>query len=149
MSNLPTRFVSLLFIICLLTISLSFAQKPSPLKGTANFLETQSASSQVSSRMLTAIGRASTIPPTQDENWYVIVGSYPKSQSKKANARARYFKGKGYQAFVVNSDDAYSFTPGLLVVVMGPFSKSHAQQVLNNVRSFDKNAYIKQTFFGT
>jgi len=87
--------------------------------------------------------------PLPDDNWYVIVGSYPKAQQKKAKARARYFKGKGFDAFVTDSDYGYSLTPGLWVVLMGPFSQGRAKQVLNNVHTFDKNAYVKQTFFGT
>ena len=85
--------------------------------------------------------------PAQDENWYVIVGSYPKAQRRKANARARYLRRRGYAAFVINTDDTDALTHGLLAVVIGPYSRAKAEQVLNGVRSFDSNAYIK-AFFG-
>jgi cell division septation protein DedD len=148
-SKPSTRVISLTFIISLLTISLPFAHEASRSAAMTNPPKTQSASSPASSRMVALMGTLPNVTPVQDENWYVIVGSYPKAQEKKAKARARYFNGKGYAAFVADSDYGYSLTPGLWVVLMGPFSQSRAKQVLNNVRSFDKNAYVKQSFFGT
>lgn len=149
MSKISIRVISLTFIVSLLTMGLPFAPEAARSAAMANPPNAASVSSPTSSQVLALLDTPLSVTPTQDENWYVIVGSYPKSQENKAKARARYFKSKGYAAFVADSDYGYSLTPGLWVVLMGPFSQSRAKQVLNNVRGFDKNAYVKQSFFGT
>ena len=83
------------------------------------------------------------VVPTQDVVWYVIVGSFPKSQRRQANARASQVNAHGYNMNVYNSNDFGALTPGLWVVMEGPYTQRQAQRVFNSVRSVVRGAYIK------
>lgn len=83
------------------------------------------------------------VAPVQDVVWYVIVGSFPRNQRRQANAHAARVRAQGYNMNVYNSGDFGALTPGLWVVMDGPYTQRQAQRVLNNVRSVVKGAYIK------
>lgn len=87
------------------------------------------------------------VAPMQDGVWYVIVGSFPKNQRRQANARASQVNAHGYNMNVYNSNDFGALTPGLWVVMDGPYSQRQAQQVLNKVRSVVRGAYIKMAVY--
>jgi hypothetical protein len=83
------------------------------------------------------------VAPTQDVVWYVIAGSFPKNQRRQADAHASRVRAQGYNMSVYNSDGFPALTPGLWVVMDGPYTQRQAQRVLNNVRSVVRGAYIK------
>jgi hypothetical protein len=83
------------------------------------------------------------VAPMQDVVWYVIVGSFPKNQRRQANAHASRVNAHGYNMKVYDTNDFPALTPGLWVVMDGPYTQRQAQRVLNNVRSVVRGAYIK------
>jgi hypothetical protein len=87
------------------------------------------------------------VAPMQDGVWYVIVGSFPRNQRRQANAHASRVNAHGYNMNVYNSSDFGALTPGLWVVMDGPYSQRQAQQVLNKVRSVVRGAYIKMAVY--
>ena len=75
--------------------------------------------------------------------WFIILGSYPKAESNRANERLNFIRQRGYDARIVESDDYPNLKSGLLVVVMGPFARSEAEGIKNKMRSVVPDAYAK------
>jgi len=75
--------------------------------------------------------------------WFVVLGSYPKFESDKANQRLRYIQGLGYQANMVDTDNYPGFRSGLWSIVVGPYSKSDAKGMAAKMKSSISDAYIK------
>jgi hypothetical protein len=75
--------------------------------------------------------------------WFVVLGSYPKSQPEKSDQRLVYVQGLGYNATVVDTDKYPGFKGGLYSVVIGPYSRSDAQSQLGLVKTSISDAYIK------
>ena len=77
------------------------------------------------------------------ENWFVILGSFPKSQLKNANQRLKYVQNLGYQASIIDTDDYAGLRDGFYSIVLGPYSKADAQRSLSSIRSRIRDAYVK------
>lgn len=139
MSKHAFRIASGILLLSFLTAGLALAQDDIQRQTTS----TSNGSPTVLSSALIADTNP-YVAPMQDHNWFVIVGSYPKRQRNNADARASYVQGKGYNMAVYDSNDFEGLTPGLWVVMDGPYTQSHAQGILNNVRSVVRDAYIKR-----
>lgn len=82
-------------------------------------------------------------------NWYVIAGSYPQNRQGKMEARNRLasIQRAGFDGFLVaDSDDYGNLTDGLWVVMAGPYRKSDANWLKNQLKISGKvrGAYIKR-----
>lgn len=76
-------------------------------------------------------------------NWYVVLGSYSKSERVKADARLGFIRNNGYDAYLVDTDNNPTFRSGLWAVVMGPYQKGYAKNVVNKLRPVIPDAYVK------
>ncbi len=76
-------------------------------------------------------------------NWFVILGSYPKSQLEKANQRLRYVQSLGYEASIIDTNNYSGLRGGLYSVVLGPYSKTDAQRLLASIKPTIRDAYAK------
>jgi serine/threonine protein kinase len=76
-------------------------------------------------------------------NWYVVLGSYPKSERVKADARLGFIRHNGYDAYLVDTDNNPTFRSGLWAVVMGPYQKGYAKNIVNKLRPVIPDAYVK------
>jgi hypothetical protein len=81
--------------------------------------------------------------PTPEGRWFIIFGTYPKTERNKANERVSFVKYKGYDARLVDTNEYPNLKDGTWAVVMGPFRKDYAQGVANEVRAVFPDAYIK------
>lgn len=75
--------------------------------------------------------------PTSDQNsWYVILGSYGLSRQDKANALMLKYQAMGYDARLINSNrgDFANFARSLWVVVIGPGSQHAARGLAREIR---------------
>lgn len=75
--------------------------------------------------------------------WFVILGSFPKDEIDRATERMDNLRRQGLDARVVSSDDYPNFKSGLWLVVMGPFTRSQAEEALGQARPKVKDAYTK------
>lgn len=75
--------------------------------------------------------------------WFVILGSYPKDEVGRAAERMDVLRKQGFDSRVVSSDDYPNFRSGLWLVVMGPYTRNKAEEVLEQVRPKVKDAYTK------
>lgn len=80
---------------------------------------------------------------SNNENWYVILGSFSKEGFDDANSMIHILAKKNYNAHLINTDNYSNLRNNLWAVVMGPYTKSHAEEIKNNVRSIVPDAYIK------
>jgi serine/threonine protein kinase len=87
--------------------------------------------------------RASEQPREQEGTWFVVLGSFPKSQYAKANERMQLLQRTGYSATIIDTDNYPGLKGGLWTVVLGPYSKSHANQIAAEVRSVRPDVYVK------
>jgi serine/threonine protein kinase len=76
-------------------------------------------------------------------SWFVVLGSYPKTDWEKANQRLKFIKDLGRDARLVDTDNHPKFRPGLWAVVMGPYAKSDASKIAQGLRPTVPDAYIK------
>ena len=91
----------------------------------------------------TATPSATPTPKPDTGKFFVILGSFPKSQSIKAKKRLQQARSKGLNARIVNTNNHPALRNGLIAVVMGPFSKSAAKGALSRAKSVSSDAYIK------
>jgi hypothetical protein len=75
--------------------------------------------------------------------WFVILGSFPKAETGQAEERLGLVRREGFDARIVSSDDYPNMKAGLLVIVMGPYTRNNAEEVLGQVRPKFKDAYAK------
>ncbi len=75
--------------------------------------------------------------------WFVILGSFPKAEEARANERVDAVRRRGFDARLVDSDGYPNMKPGLWVVVMGPYTRNNAEEVLKQVRPTISDAYTK------
>ena len=75
--------------------------------------------------------------------WFVILGSFPKNDYDKANQLLQYLKGLGYDANIVDADSYPGLRDGLWALVMGPYSKSYAVNIVAQMKSVRSDAYVK------
>lgn len=87
--------------------------------------------------------RTSVSAQPSAENWFVILGSFPKSQLARANQRLKYVRSLGYEASIVDTDNYAGLRDGFYSVVLGPYSKSDAKRFLRSIRPVIHDAYAK------
>lgn len=75
--------------------------------------------------------------------WLVILGSFPQSQAEEAIKRQSFLKSRGLDAKIETSRQYSTLVQGYLIIVLGPYSKSVALQVLDNTKTYISDAYIK------
>lgn len=75
--------------------------------------------------------------------WFVVLGSYSKSDTAAANQRLNSLRAAGYDAYIVNTDDYPNFSGGKLAVVMGPYTRTEATDVADRMKSRIPDAYAK------
>ena len=142
MSKHLPRIASGVLLLSFLTAGLSLAQ--GDIQRRMTFISNGSPT-LLSTMLIT--DTSPNVAPTQDDFWYVIVGSFPRNQRRQANAQASRVNAHGYNMNVYESSVYGGLTPGLLVVMDGPYSRRQAQRVLNSVRSVVKGAYIKRAVY--
>lgn len=84
-----------------------------------------------------------TETPSSDGNWLVILGSFPKNDYQKADDRLRYIRGIGYEARIIDTDQYPNLKSGLWSVVIGPYTKSYAKDLVTKMHPVVGDAYIK------
>lgn len=75
--------------------------------------------------------------------WFVILDSFPKADLSRANQRLEVLRRQGFDAHLISSDDYPNLKDGLWVIVMGPYTRNNAEEVLGKVRPKVKDAYTK------
>ena len=75
--------------------------------------------------------------------WLVILQTFSKNERARANQRMNLLRARGYNTQVTSTDSYSNLRPGLLVLVMGPFSKRAAEQRLGELRLVAPQSYIK------
>jgi hypothetical protein len=81
--------------------------------------------------------------PDKGGRWFVILGSFPKDDLNRAQERLAMVRQQGFDARVVLSDDYPNFKSGLWLVVMGPYTRNRAEELLKGVRPKVRDAYTK------
>ncbi|HEY0321615.1 MAG TPA: hypothetical protein VGC66_11700 [Pyrinomonadaceae bacterium] len=81
--------------------------------------------------------------PDKGGRWFVILGSFPKDELGRANERLELVRKQGFDARMVSSDDYPNMKSGLWVIVMGPYTRNKAEELLEQVRPKVKDAYTK------
>lgn len=81
--------------------------------------------------------------PDKGGRWFVIVGSFQKDEMDRATERMAFVRGQGFDARIVSSDDYPNMKSGQWVVVMGPYTRNRAEELLEQVRPKVKDAYTK------
>ncbi|HKS26881.1 MAG TPA: SPOR domain-containing protein [Pyrinomonadaceae bacterium] len=79
--------------------------------------------------------------PDKGGRWFVVLGAF--QQRSGANERMEDVRREGFDARVVYSNDYPNFTSDLWLVVMGPYTRNRAEEVLEQVRPKIKDAYTK------
>jgi cell division septation protein DedD len=83
------------------------------------------------------------LSPPSSGTWFVILGSFPKSDYGAANERLQYVRGLGYDASIIDTDNYPGLRNGFWAVVMGPYSKAYATNLVDQMKSVRSDAYIK------
>lgn len=96
----------------------------------------------------TSIPSAPNTAPTKSVSpsagtWFVILGTYARHETEKANQRLSYVQGRGIDASIISTDQYPGLKSGLIAVVVGPFSKSGAKGSLASMKSAVPDAYVK------
>ena len=83
------------------------------------------------------------IPQPSGGNWFVVLGSFPHADRRKATRRLNSLQSQGIDAELIDTDDYPNLTDGYYAVVLGPYSKATAQRTLPTARQYVADAYIK------
>jgi cell division septation protein DedD len=83
------------------------------------------------------------IPQAGGGNWFVVLGSFPHADRRKATRRVNSLQSQGIDAEIIDTDDYPNLTDGYYAVVLGPYSKATAQRTLPTAREYVADAYIK------
>lgn len=75
--------------------------------------------------------------------WYVMLGGFKDTNMANAATRLNYIRQHGYNAYMVDTNDYQNFDPNLHAVVMGPYTKSDAESMANQLRPIQPDVYIK------
>lgn len=81
--------------------------------------------------------------PDKGGRWFVILASFQKDELSRANERLEAVRRQGFDARMVSSDDYPNFKSGLWLVLMGPYTRNGAEELLEKVRPKIKDAYTK------
>lgn len=141
------RRASFILVLSLFTASLAFPRNSGLIQTSTDFLSAQSEPGSVGVPSListTVEARLSSSYASAD--WFVIVGSF--TERSNADKRAEYFTARGYDVNVTDTNNFVNWTSNLWAVVMGPYTQKAAKRMMNKVRSFDKNVYIKRGIVG-
>lgn len=87
------------------------------------------------------VGALASLP---NDQYFVILGSYPRSDQKICDAKLREVVSRGYSAHIIDTNDFRALRHGLLAVVSGPYSKNDALAQESRVKVFVKSAYVKR-----
>lgn len=79
--------------------------------------------------------------PDKGGRWFVIMGAF--QQRSGANERLEDVRRQGFDARIISSNDYPNFTSNLWMVVMGPYTRNRAEELLEQVRPTIKDAYTK------
>ncbi|HEX8177432.1 MAG TPA: SPOR domain-containing protein [Pyrinomonadaceae bacterium] len=79
--------------------------------------------------------------PDKGGRWFVILGSF--QELSNAKERLEVMRRQGFDARVVSSNDYPNFKSDMWLVVMGPFTRNRAEELLEQVRPTIKDAYTK------
>jgi serine/threonine protein kinase len=83
-------------------------------------------------------------PPPVVGDYFVILGSFKHSDRVKADKCLERIQSNGYpDSYIINSDEYPKLTPGLWVVVMGPYAKEIAQAKKTEMKAYVSSCYIK------
>ncbi|MFN0278725.1 MAG: hypothetical protein ACKVRN_08990 [Pyrinomonadaceae bacterium] len=85
-------------------------------------------------------------PAALGGTWFIVLGSFPKAQSERANLRLKYVQGLGIEASIVDTDNYPGFRGSLYAVVVGPFSKNDARSRLASMKRAVPDAYAKSGY---
>lgn len=80
-------------------------------------------------------------PSAPSGRYFVLLGSFTEPDG--ARERLDYVRANGYDARIVDSDDYPNMTPGLTLVVMGPFEKGYAKGLAAELGALVEGAYAK------
>jgi hypothetical protein len=83
------------------------------------------------------------IPQPGSGKWFVVMGSFPHADRRKATRRVESLQSQGLDAELIDTDDYSNLTDGYYAVVLGPYSKAAAQRTLQTAREYVGDAYIK------
>jgi cell division septation protein DedD len=83
----------------------------------------------------------SPAPSAPSGRYLVLLGAYGEIDG--ARARLDYVRASGNDARIVDSDDYPNMTPGLWLVVVGPYEKSYADAKAAELRAVVPDAYAK------
>jgi hypothetical protein len=92
------------------------------------------------STVATAAGKRVSNPTGR---WLIILQTFSRSERAKANQKMNLLRRQGYDTDLISTDSYSNLRPGLLVLVMGPFSKRAAEQRLGGLRAVAPQSYIK------
>jgi hypothetical protein len=81
--------------------------------------------------------------PDRGGRWFVILASFQKDEQERASERLEVVRRQGFDARIVASDDYPNFKSGLWLVVLGPYTRNQAEELLDKVRPRVKDAYTK------
>lgn len=82
-------------------------------------------------------------PPLTAGNWFIVLGSYPKSQPEQATRRLSYVQSLGHDASIVDTDNYPGLRDGYYSVVLGPYAKDDAKRILTAIKQRIRDAYVK------
>ena len=84
-------------------------------------------------------------PAAAGGGWFVILGSFPKTGRREADARLRRLRASGYDAHTIDTDDYPRLRGGLLAVVLGPYTREEAERAAGELRAkAAAGAYVKR-----
>jgi cell division septation protein DedD len=81
--------------------------------------------------------------PVGDERWFVVIGTFAKSDRAAADMSVSGAKMAGYEAQVIDTDLYPGLSGGYLAVVRGPYTQANANMVVTKVREKFPDAYVK------
>jgi hypothetical protein len=84
-----------------------------------------------------------TVPSASGGTWFVILGSFSKSERARADQRRDYFVGKGWNPTVIDTDLYPGLADGLWAVVIGPSSQAEAKELAATLKGNGEQVYAK------
>ncbi len=87
--------------------------------------------------------RTEQSPSRSTGTWFVILRTLSKSERTKASQTMLMMKSFGHEAKILDTDHYPNLKNGFLVVALGPYSKTEAQNLLNKVRGVAPESYLK------
>ncbi|MFN6962329.1 MAG: hypothetical protein ACK4S4_01035 [Pyrinomonadaceae bacterium] len=81
--------------------------------------------------------------PQSTGTWFVVLCSYPRDESTRADERLRFVQSRGISAPKVDTDKYPGFSRGYYSIIVGPYSKSEAIRLMKDMRSVVPDAYVR------